>query len=184
MKYFLLSTELERNPLPQITNWFEQINPRDITPDRAGNIPDWLQLQVSNGLEAVFSDVLSMPGYLVSTAVYSAMKLYDPYMKQKQVVLFDRQAQIMHLYHLPILPVCDCLLPESKLSRDKTEILYGVLDVEKAGRRPFVKLGGTAKTQVAFRLDVVESILRRGAKGLRIMELEVREDMRYGNSST
>jgi len=181
MKYFLISTERENNPLPQITDWFEQINPRDITPNRAGNIPEWIQFTVENGAEAVFSDVLSMPGYLVSSVIYSAMKLYDPYMKQKQVVIFDRQAQIMELYHLPILPVCDCLLPESRLSRDKSEILHGVLDVEKAGKRPFLKLGGVTTTQLAFRLDVVESILRRGAKGIKLTELEVREGLHNDN---
>ena len=174
MKYFLIRTEMTNNPLPQITDWFKQIDPRDITPERAGNIPQRLQLNVNNGAEAVFSDILSMPGYLVSSTVYTVMKLYEPYMQSRQIMLCDRLAQKIELYHLPILPVCDCLLPESELSRDKSKVINGVIDLEKTQRRPFLKLGGVTNTHIAFRLDVVESILRRGAKGIKLTELEIK----------
>lgn len=175
MKYFLISTELDNNPLPQITNWYEQIDPRDITPERAGNIPQFTQLLVNNGADAVFSDILSMPGFLVSSMVHGVMKLYDPYIKYRQMLLFDQQAKVVELYHLPILPVSDCLSPESELNRDKSKVIHGVIDLEKAQARPIIKLGGVTNTHIAFRLDVVESILRRGAKGIKLTELEVKE---------
>jgi len=174
MKYFLLSTEMTNNPLPQITNWFDQIDPRNVTPERAGSIPQRTQLRVNNGAEAVFSDILSMPGYLVSPKVHAVMKLYDPYVKYRQMILFDKQAKMAKLYLLPILPVCNCLLPESELSRDKSKIIHGIVDLEKTQHRPFLKVGGVTNTHIAFRLDVVESILRREAKGLKLIELELK----------
>ena len=175
MKYFLVSTEANNNPMPQITDWHEQINPRDITLERAGNIPQWVRLSINNGADAVFSDILSVPGYLVSSMVRGVMKLYDPYIQYRQMVLFNKRERVMELYHLPILPVRDCLLPESELSRDKSKIIRGVIGLEEKKQcRPIIKLGGVAATHIAFRLDIVESILRRGAKGLKLVELEVK----------
>jgi len=175
MKYFLVSTEMDNSPLPQITDWYDQIDPRDITPERAGNIPQRTKLSVNNGADAIFSDILSIPGYLVSSKIHAVMKLYDPYIHYRQMVLFDQIAKVVELYHLPILPPCDCLLPESELSRDKSKVIHGVLDLEKTRRRPVLKLGGVTTTYIAFRLDVVESMLRRGVKGIKLTELELKE---------
>jgi len=174
MAYFLVSTEMNNNPMPQIARWFQTIDPRDITPERAGNIPEWTRLSMQSGEMTVFSDVLSMPGFLVSSMVYGVMRLYDPQIPYKRMVLLDKAKKDMALYHLPILPDCNCLLPESELSRDESDIIRGVIDLEKTGREPVIKLGGVTSTHIAFRLDVVESILRRGAKGLKLTELEVR----------
>ena len=172
MKYFLVSTEMNNNPMPQIMDWHEQIDPRDITPERAGNIPDWTLFAIDNGADAVFSDILSIPGFLVSSMVHDVLRLYDPYIQCRQVVLMDKQVQ--ELYFLPIFPVCECLLPESKLNPNRSGIIHGVVDFEKVRHRPFLKVGGVTNTHIAFRLDVVESILRRGAKGIKLTELEIK----------
>ena len=174
MKYFLISTEMNNNPMPNITNWYKQINPRDIAPERAGNIPQWTLLDVNNGAEAIFSDVLSMPGYLVSSMIYTVLNLYNPDIQYRKMALFDKKVpQALEVYYLPILPVCNCLLPESELSRDKSKVIRGVIDLAKTRRRPVINLGGVTNTHIAFRLDVVESILRRGAKGIKLAELAI-----------
>ena len=174
MKYFLVSTETENTQLPYITDWFHKINPRDITPERAGNIPEATLLSMESRTETIFPDILSTPGFLVSTMVCDVLKLYDPYFQYRRMLAIDKQARRKKLYFLPILPVCDCLLPESELNQDKSKIIRGVLDLEKTQRRPIVKLGGLTSTHMAFRLDVVESMLRRGAKGIKLTELEIK----------
>jgi hypothetical protein len=174
MKYFLISTEPRNSPVPQVTDWFEQIDPRDLTPERGGNIPEWTLLSISNGAEAVFSDILSMPGFLVSPMVHDVLRLYDPYIQCKRAVLIDRLTRTSEQYFLPIFPTCDCLLPESKLNGDRSKLIHGVIDPEKVRRRPFFKIGGVSDTHIAFRLDVTESILRRRAKGIKLAELEIK----------
>ena len=174
MKYFLISTEMNNNPMPQITDWYERIDPRDITPERAGNIPDWT-LFATEGDEVVFSDILSIPGFLVSSMVHDVLRLYNPYIQSRQIVLLHKDVQTPQLYFLPIFQTCNCLLPESELNKDKSKVVHGVIDAEKVKHRPFFKLGGVSDTHIAFRLDVVESILRRGAKGIHLKELEVKE---------
>jgi len=175
MKYFLISTEMTNNPVPNIIDWHQQIDHRDITPERAGNIPEWTMLALDNGGDIVFTDILSKPGFLVSSMVYDTMRLYDPYVQSKRMVLKDWKTQAEAQYFLPIFPACDCLLPESKFNRDRSNIIHGVIDQEKVKRRPFFKMGGVTNTHIVFRLDVVESILRRGAKGIKLIELEVKE---------
>jgi len=174
MKYFLISTETSNTQIPYITDWFNQINPRDITPERAGNIPEVTLLNMESRPETIFPDILSTSGFLVSTMVYDVLKLYDPHFQYRRMLVIDEQARRKNLYYLPILPACDCLLPESELSQDKSKIIRGVIDLEKTQRRPIIKLGGVTNMHIAFRLDVVESILRRGAKGVKLRELEIR----------
>ena len=174
MKYFLISTETDNTQIPYITDWFDQINPGDITPERAGNISEVTLLNMESRAETIFPDILSMPGFLVSAMVYGVLKLYDPYFQYRQMLVIDKQARKKQLYFLPILPACDCLLPESELSRDRSKVIRGVVGLEKTQRRPIIKLGGVTNTHIAFRLDVVESILRRGAKGIKLTELEIR----------
>jgi len=86
----------------------------------------------------------------------------------------DPQMQTPQLYFLPIFPVRDCLLPESKLNPDRSKIIHGVIDLEKVKRFPFFKIGGVSNTHIAFRLDLTESILRRRAKGIKLTELEIK----------
>ena len=86
----------------------------------------------------------------------------------------DSQTRVTEQYFLPIFPTCDCLLPESQLNGDRSKIIHGVIDLEKTKRRPFFKIGGMSNTHIAFRLDLTESILRRGAKGIRLNELEIK----------
>ena len=171
MVYFLVSAEMKGSE-PQIMNWFQTIDPQDITPARAGNIPKWTRLPMKNG--TIFPDILTMPCLLVSSMVHGVLRLYDPQIQYKRIVLFERSKQGRALYYLPILPDCDCLLPESELSVDKSKILRGVIDLAKTDRRPVIKLDGVTTSHVAFRLDVVESILRRDAKGMKLTELEIR----------
>ena len=175
MKYLLISTEPDNNPMPQIADWQGRIKPRDITPERAGSIPQQTLLNIANGANAVFSDILSAPYFMVSPMVYGTLQLYDPHIQYRQIVLFDKANKMTEPYHLPILPDCDCLLPESELSRDRSRIIHGAIDLEKTRRRPVIKLGGLTATQIAFRFDVVESIIRRGAKGIKLQELEIRK---------
>jgi len=174
MKYFLVDMERNYNSPPDIIDWHQKINVRDITPERAGNIQDWTQVRIDNGDTAIFLDILDAPGFLLSPMVYDVIKFYNPYIQYKHIILQDSSAEVIKQYLLPILPTCDCLLPESEIGRGKDEIIYGVIDLEKTRRRPIIKIGGMSNIQIAFRLDLVESILRRGAKGFSLKELEVR----------
>jgi len=141
MKYFLVSTDTEDTQVPYITDWFDQINPQDITPERAGNIPEVTLLSMESGAEIIFPDILNTPGFLVSTMAHDVLKLYDPYLQYRRMLVIDRLLRRKQLYFLPILPVCDCLLTESELNQDKSKIIHGVIDLEKTQRRPIIKLG-------------------------------------------
>ena len=174
MKYFLIGTEVTNNSVPNIIDWHKQVDYRDITLERAGNIPEWTMLTIDRGADVLFPDILSKPGFLVSSMVHDTLRLYDPYIQCKRMVLKDRLIRAEKQYFLPIFPICDCLLPESEFNKNRSSMIHGVIDLEKVKRRPFFKIGGVSNTHIAFRLDVVESILRRGAKGIQLSELEIK----------
>ena len=174
MKYFIVESNRDNNPSLQITDWFSQIDPRDICPERAGNIPQWFMLNVKLGDDTRYMDLISDPGFLISSKMYDVFQMYMPYLKYKKAVLFDPKLKSSTLYHLPIFNTYDCLLPESEWNRDKSKVISGIIDIEKTENSPIFRLGGVKNTQIAARLDLVESLLRRGVNGIRLTELRIK----------
>lgn len=175
MKYFLVKTETKNNPVPEIVNWFKQIDMRDLCPERAGNIPDWLTFDMKSAQDAVLPDIFSSYGFLLSEMAYEVLRMYDPYLGCKRAALVDSSSGLSFMCFLPILPVYACLLPESEFNRGKSRVIHGVMNPGLASNVPVFRLGGVTDFQAVVRLDVIESLLRRGAKCLKLTELVIKE---------
>lgn len=83
------------------------------------------------------------------------MRLYDESVTGKEIILLDDIFGQTAVYHIPIIKVWQDPFPE------KWE--------EKA---PLFFQAGEGGCSMVGRLDFVESILRRGAKGIRLRETE------------
>lgn len=84
----------------------------------------------------------------------------------KEIILLDRKNATSEIYYIPLLEHCDCLAPESELSRGRDTLITAVLDPEKIEDRSIFYLGGFSKLYAVARLDLVESLLRRGGRGI------------------
>lgn len=98
--------------------------------------------------------------------VRDVIKMYEPTTRFREIILLDRQNATSEIYYLPLLEHCDCLAPESELSRGRDTLLTAVLDPEKIEDRSIFYLGGVSKLYVVARLDFVESLFRRKARGI------------------
>ena len=81
--------------------------------------------------------------------VRDVIKMYEPTTQFKEIILLDRKNATSEIYYIPLLEHCDCLAPESELSRGRDTLITPVLELYAVAR-----------------LDLVESLLRRGGRGI------------------
>ncbi len=99
--------------------------------------------------------------------------MYEPKTVFKEIVLLDSKNAKTCTYHLPILPHIDCLSPSSELTIDRSTILSPVIDTRKVGDQSIFYLSGVKNLYTVARLDIIESFLRRGLKGIGLSEMKV-----------
>lgn len=172
MKYFLLRTDPLFDTAPDIQNWYQQLDKRNIMGGRSHRIPSRQLMYIRPNENVFFTDVLSFPFFLVTSLIYDVIKLYEPRMLFKEIVLLDNVNANTCIYQLPILKPIDCLHNSSKLTLDHSKVIHAVLDADKIGDSCIFQLSGVSDTHVVARLDIVESFLRRGACGIGLEEID------------
>lgn len=171
MKYFLLKTDDKFDMAPDIMNWYSVINPKFIRRELSHNLPRREVLLIRENTDTVFTDVIHRPFFLVTTLVRDVIKMYEPATIFKEFVLLDRVNAKSEIYYIPILEYCDCLSPQSELSRDRSVIKKAVIDASKIQDRNIFYFEGVGSLYAVANLDFVESILRRGARGVGLEEV-------------
>ena len=73
----------------------------------------------------------------------------------------------------PILESIKCLADEAKVSRGGKELLEIVLREEMIFSKAIFRIAGFDHSYVIGRLDFVESIMRRSAEGLKLIEIMI-----------
>lgn len=175
MDYFIITQDKRYTDAPNIINWFDKIDVKNICPARSYYLPKRLLLEIRNNPEVVFTDIVSFPFFLVSDICKQMIQKYEPRTPFKQIVLMDMKTHKMSLYHLPILKKIDCLSTDSVLNQDKSVIEKMVLQKDRIEGLSIFQIDGVKSNYTVIRLDLLESILRRGAKGIAIEQVEVRE---------
>lgn len=175
MKYFLISWEVQGNPVPRIVNWKERVDYHAIQTGNLEKLPRRTLLYIENNPDTVFSDIIMSPFFLVSDRVWDVIKMYGLGRKGRQMVLLDGVYGFAEIYYVLQLTECECIHADTQFNNDGSVIRKLVLNKEKSdGYPPFFRVAGLQKDYVIGRLDFVESILRRGAKGIKLVELELR----------
>lgn len=175
MKFFLVSWEENRNPVPRIINWMAKLDYHAVQTKEIGKLPKRTLLYIENNPETVFTDIISSPFLLVSSLIWDVMKMYDIGQEGKQIILLDGVYGFAEIYYLQNLQECLCLHANTEFNNDGTIIKKLILDRSVTEELPpFFRVAGVQKDYAIGRLDFVESILRRGAKGIKLEELEMR----------
>ena len=102
-------------------------------------------------------------------------EIYQGKTKSKRIKVWDKQKGINATYYLPLLPRIDCLSEDTVCNSIGNRILKPVLKKEKIGDYVVFMVKGYKRNGFIASLDYMESILRRGARGIRVEEIEVRE---------
>lgn len=173
MNYFLLESDPFYTDAPILRNWSGKIDRSLIVPGKSHQIPSRMIFDVYPNAHMTFIDVIDSPFLLLSKACMDAVNIYEPQIVSKQIVLLDAENSAKQTYYLPILPHLECLADGSILTPDGSELKEGVLDLSKVGRAGIFHIAGLARFYTVIRLDVLESMLKREAHGIKITPMKV-----------
>ena len=175
MRYYILEQDKGFTDVPKLVNWFEHLTVANTRKPDIQNIHQREIFQMQSGEDTVYVDILFSPILMVSDTVKECMALYEPNIQFKEVILLNQKRRRMQNYFLPSLEEIDCLTPKSEYTFGHMDLKYIEIDKDKVGDKAVFKLKGVEKSYIIARLDMVESLLRRGGKGIMVREINVSE---------
>lgn len=167
LKYFILTNE-EKNPLLQIMNINQSIDVRKLNRKEYQTIPSYVLLNAKLGIDGIFPDIIEKPVFLLSRAAMEVTGLYDSNIPFLFFVLFDTDKGECASYFSPVLEEEDCLA--QKPVPGQREL---ILDRSKMGGIPLFRIRTGTESAVIIRMDLAESLLKRGAIGLNLKEVSL-----------
>lgn len=172
MKYFLIETD-EKNKLPYGINKNRAIDIRLLTKAGFDRLPLWNVVEMVFPREGFFPDLICSPFTLLSDICMETVVMYQPDTPYKVVKLWDRDNGVNATYFFAAPDELDCMSDKTRFNSVGNRVVKLVLDREKLGKRAVFKVKGFASNNIVGRMDFVESILRRDARGIRLTEIEV-----------
>lgn len=167
MKYFSVSVDSNYvAPLP--LEWWGVIDKKTLQRKKRFQIPEHLLFQVKSHMQMVFTDIIETPCFMVSELVMGVIKKYDPFISFERIVFFDKDRKKSMIYYLPFLNRIE-LTEGSTFSNER----ISVIDREELGEHVAVEIVNDGKTYIIMRMDLIESILRRGTIGIGLKEIKV-----------
>lgn len=174
MRYYLMKKDPQFSRAPDVINWYGKIKVQDIKPGNYHLLPERLLLQIRANQNMDFIKILITPFFLVSEEIRECLELYEPLLGFKEIVLLDKKYKQAQEYFLPTLDEVDCLTEKCEYHRSRSHLLYTQIDLNKVGDKSIFYLTGISHNYVVVRLDVAESMIRRGARGFLLEEIDCR----------
>lgn len=176
MDFFLLEEE-EGNRIPYHINKNRVIDTRLLDEEAYQKIPTWSVVEMELPEEGFFPDLLCRPFVLVSKGFMKTAVMYEPDIPYRSVKLWDRKSGANGTYFIPILEEAECLSGRTGYNKVGNRITEPVLDYEKIRNKVVFKIKGYDRKCIVGRMDFVESLLRRKARGIRIEKVRMDCDM-------
>lgn len=176
MKYYIIKQDKDYTDAPVITNWFGKIDADSIRPGKYQNLKEIYSLQVRDNKELYPTDFIMEPFPAVSAMVEHCIKTYEPNTGCSRLYLTEKTTGQVEEYFIPYLMENDCLAEESIVNRNRTVIEKPVIDLNKTDKDKYIFLIGNINSRyVAAREEFIESILRRGARGISLIPMEIKK---------
>lgn len=172
MKYFLMETN-EKNRIPYNINKNRAIDIRMLTKEGINKLKMWNVVEMEIPMEVFFPDLLCRPFVMVSDIIMQTIMMYDPEVTYRGIKLWHRETGINASYFIPFLDEIECLSEQTQYNAAGNRIIRTILSRKKIGDAAVFRIKGYDKNCIVGRLDFLESILRRGSRGLRLEEVEV-----------
>ncbi|TQR41803.1 hypothetical protein [Paenibacillus popilliae] len=170
MKYMVITGDnriTDAVQLPGAASIIRSVMEQDVISKRDGIV----HIDVKSSSRNEYVDYIESPVPIVSTRLQQLLLLYDANLFFKPVALLDQANQRQEMYWLLIPDRIDCLSEASKLHPNKT-LKHLVIDIAKIGSSKFFQVDGLLETVIVIRLDVAESMLRRGFTGYRLQRVD------------
>ena len=172
MKYFLIETD-DKNKIPYGINKNRGIDIRLLTREKFNMLPLWNVVEMIFPEEGFWPDVICSPFLLLSEDCLKTAMMYQPNIIYKGIKLWDKNSGVNATYFLTVLDEIECISDKTLYNSTGNRILKLVLDRGKIDANVVFKVKGLSGNSIVGRLDFVESILRRDAKGIKLTLLEI-----------
>lgn len=172
MLFFLVETRTG-NRLPYGINANRAVDVRYANRKSSYRIPNCCVVDMKVPSEVFFPDILIEPFLMVSREVAEVIEMYTPETIFKTIYLLETKSETNATYFMPFVEEVECLSDQTKKSRGGTELLDIVLRKEAVAEKPVFRIAGFTHVYLVVRLDAIESMLRRGARGMKLKELSV-----------
>jgi len=120
--------------------------------------------------DSIFPDIYTWPLYLISEKIKDVIEAYEHRVIFKPVVLTNIEHKIQKIYYLMIIDKVDCIANSTEYRFDKITKL--VIDEAKTEGRSVFEISTSKDHYLIFKLNLMESILRREVQGLVWEEIE------------
>ena len=172
MEYFMIETG---NRIPYNINKNHIIDSWMLTKEKLNKLPEWNVVEMNLPDEAFFPDIICSPFVLLSRVCIKTVLLYQPELPYKGIKLWEKESCEDRTYFLTVPDELECMSDKTQFNSTGNRIIKLVLDRNKIGDQVFFKVKGLDRSAVVGRMDVVESMLRRGMQGFTLAETEVEE---------
>lgn len=174
MKYFLMETD-DNNPIPWGINAEAVVDIRNFHFDTAHKIPKWNMVPMRIVDEMLYPDVISAPFYMISKECTEVIELYSVNTEYKAIILFHEKSGENVVYYAPIFEEIGEMEEECEYNKVHSKLKKIVLNQAAIGERSIFRIAGFDTSYIVVRLDLMESLLRRGIRGIKLTEVEVRK---------
>ena len=153
---------------------FDIVNgPRRIFwPEEGDALNEAVFLYLKKGEGETVLDFYQSPVTMVSGLVRQVFAMYEEDIRFKRVYLVDRENKVSHNFYIPLIPRLDALSPRVERYPDGREKRV-ILDGRRARGRHVFYVAASMSRRPLVSLAAAESLLRRGAAGLVLEEVEV-----------
>ena len=172
MRYFLLQTDPICTNKPQIRHWYDVFKERKINIENFSDIEEGI-LTLEHNQNTVFTGIITHPVLMFQNDVFNIAEQYIPRLPGKKFQLADLKNGTSQVYVMPLLRRLDCLSEESVKGKGEGKYERIVLQGSKIKNSSIFWIQGHESMEPVISLDFAESILRRGARGLHLIELKV-----------
>lgn len=173
MKYFSVSMDKEYTDTPRTVNWYGRINIESIMNCRYEQLEDIYALEIKGGFEVEPTDIVMDPIFAVSPMVKYCLETYEPNMQFTSLYFVQRKEEKIFEYYIPHLREEKCL--KSSGSNFKKLPYSGniCIDLKKLPKDRFIfRINDEKNSIIVISSILLESILRRGACGMRLESIE------------
>ena len=167
MKYFKLTVDKHYTP-PIPIGWYGILDRKTLEKKRAYQMPKHMLFYVESHMQMVFTDVVTFPCFMVSKMIRDVIEKYDPFVRFARVILYDRERKNSMPYYIPFLSSVQTAGGDDV---GKETVAEDAIPDSELRNHVIAELKTSDKACVVIRLDLAESILRRGAVGVGLEEL-------------
>lgn len=169
MKYFI--TEVSKNHIaPMPIDWFGIIDRKTLSLKKFYQMPRHLMFSIEKRMQAVFTDILTLPCFMVSEMVRDVINQYDSSVCFLRIILYDKEHKRSMAYYIPDLK-------QIKFEEKRDEGVHSIRHIsvrqEDIKEKVIVEILNGTSCHVIMRMDLVESILRREAIGIGLRRIDI-----------